>query len=209
MAMSGRRSHLLSISVEHPSPRLIGQAVGHLEAGRVIGYPTDTLYALAADLTSHSATEQLYSLRKLDAKKPLTLICSSLSQLAQYTFVSNGCFRFMKRVLPGPYTFILRATKDVPRLGQTKRKTVGVRIPDAPVATALVEALGRPLLSTSATDTGEVSDPRQVIELYGGPTVPIVLDTGLLPGTPSTIIDWSEDEPEVIREGAGPLHELG
>lgn len=194
--------------VDHPEPRRIAQAVDHLMRGRVIGYPTDTLYALAADFAVPSAANQLYSVRSLPRTKPLALICNSLSQLSRYTSFSDSCFRFMKRVLPGPYTFILRATREVPRLGDNKRRMVGVRIPDAPVALAIVEALGRPFMSTSATDAGEISDPRMVVEAFGGQNVPVVLDTGLLPGTPSTVIDWSEDEPVVVRAGAGPLLEL-
>ena len=205
---SKARSHLVAVSVDHPEPRKVRQAAEHIAAGRVVGYPTDTLYALAADPASHPGTARLYGLRNLPTKKPLSLICGSLSQVSEYTLLGDDCFRFMKRVLPGPYTFILRASKAAPRLGDSKRKTVGVRIPEAPVARALVEALGRPLLSTSATEPGEVSDPRHVIELFGGHDVPVVLDAGLLPGTPSTVIDWSDDTPEVIRAGAGELFEL-
>ncbi len=205
---SKARSQLVDVSVDHPEPRRIQQAVEHIAAGRVVGYPTDTLYALAADPSSHPGTGRLYGLRGLPAKKPLSLICGSLSQVSEYTLLGDDCFRFMKRVLPGPYTFILRASKAAPKLGDSKRKAVGIRIPQAPVALALVEALGRPILSTSATGPGEISDPRQVVAMFGGHDVPVVLDAGLLPGTPSTVIDWSEDEPEVIRAGAGPLHEL-
>ena len=205
---SKSRSHLLAVTVDHPEPRRVGQAVEHLEAGRVIGYPTDTLYALAADPTIHAGIERLYGLRNLPVKKPLSLVCNSLSQVSQYTLLDDACFRFMKRVLPGPYTFILKASRLVPKLGQSKRKTVGVRMPDAPVALALVEALGRPILSTSATEAEQISDPREVVERFGGRDVPLVLDSGLLPGTPSTVIDWSDDVPEVIRVGAGPLLEL-
>ena len=206
---SKARSQLVAVTVDHPEPRRIQKAVEHIEAGRVVGYPTDTLYALAADPASHPGTQRLYGLRGLPTRKPLSLICHSFSQISTYTILDNECFRYMKRVLPGPYTFILKASKAAPKLGDNKRKTVGVRFPEAPVAIALVEALGRPLLSTSATGPGEISDPRQVVELFGGHDVPTVLDAGLLPGTPSTVIDWSTDTPEVIREGAGPLFELG
>ena len=204
----GSKGQLLEVNVAHPEPRKVSQAIEHLEAGRVVGYPTDTLYALAADFSSHAATERLHTLRNLNPKKPLALICASLSQISQYTMLDDACFRFMKRVLPGPYTFILRARRDVPKLGSTKRRKVGVRMPDAPVALAMVEALGRPFMSTSATDAGEISDPRTVVEAFGGRHVPLVLDGGLLPGTPSTVIDWSDDDPEIVREGAGPLLEL-
>ncbi|MEL7371178.1 MAG: L-threonylcarbamoyladenylate synthase [Myxococcota bacterium] len=202
------RSQLVAVSVAHPEPRRMQKAAEHLAAGRVVGYPTDTLYALAADPDSYVGTQRLYRLRGLPAKKPLSLICSSFAQISKYTVLSDDCFRYMKRVLPGPYTFVLRASKAAPRLADNKRKTVGVRFPEAPVAVALVEALGRPLLSTTATEPGEVSDPREVVALFGGHDVPVVLDAGLVQGTPSTVIDWSDDEPEVLREGAGPLLEL-
>lgn len=203
------RSLLLPIHPEHPEPHRVQQAVQLLRDGEVIGYPTDTLYGLAADPSSVSAIGRLYTIRKLDPKKPLALVCASLSQISRYAVFDDACFRFMKRVLPGPYTFVLRATRDVPRMGQTKRRTVGVRIPQAPAATALVSTLGYPFLSTSATEAGAgPSDPWAVAEAYGGRSVPLVLDAGILPGTPSTVVDWSGDEPTVVREGAGPLFEL-
>lgn len=208
--MATRRTTLLSINPEHPEPHRIGQAVAHLQAGRVIIYPTDTLYGLAADLDNRAAIDRLYSMRRLDAKKPLSLICADLPQVGQYAVMDDECYRFMKRVLPGPYTFILKATRAAPRMGQTRRRAVGIRVPASPVAQALIRALGRPILSTSAAPASDatVSDPVELANLFGGREVAMVLDAGLAFGTPSTIIDWSEDTPEVIREGAGDLSEL-
>lgn len=208
--MAARRTALLTVSPEHPEPHRIGQAVAHLQAGRLIVYPTDTMYGLAADIDNRSAIERLYSLRRLDPKKPLSLICSDLSQIGQYAIMDDEAYRFMKRVLPGPYTFILRATRAAPRMGQNRRRAVGVRVPAHPVAQALVNALGRPLLSTSAAppEDASVSDPVELARIFGGRDVAVVLDAGLAFGTPSTIIDWSEDAPEVLREGAGSLEGL-
>lgn len=208
--MARNRVQMLEVNAEHPEPHRIRQAVARLESGSNVVYPTDTIYGLAAAVDRRPAIERLYGLRKLDRSKPLSLVCADLSVVAKYAVVDNECYRAMKRVLPGPYTFILRATKEAPRLGQSKRKTVGIRIPDHPVAQALVEALGAPLLSTSSLgDPGsDLSDPVQLAEAYAGTEVSLVLDAGILHGTPSTVIDWSTSEPEIIREGAGPIDDL-
>ena len=204
------RVQLLEINPTYPEPHRIRQAAARLESGQNVVYPTDTIYGLAAAIEHRPAVERLYRLRKLDRSKPLSLVCSDLSVVSRYAVVDNECFRTMKRVLPGPYTFILRATREAPRLGQSKRRTVGIRVPAHPVAQALVEALGQPLLSTSGLgDPGdEVSDPVRLAEAYAGTEVNLVLDAGLLRGIPSTVVDWSGDAPEVIREGAGDVDAL-
>jgi tRNA threonylcarbamoyl adenosine modification protein (Sua5/YciO/YrdC/YwlC family) len=209
-AVSKPRTTLLTIHPEHPEPHRIGQAVAHLEAGRVIVYPTDTLYGLAADLDNRGAIERLYSMRRLDPNKPLSLICQDLSQVARYAIMQDECYRFMKRVLPGPYTLILKATREAPRMGQNRRRAVGIRVPASPVAQALVAALGRPILSTSAAglDEAAVSDPVELARIYGARDVALVLDAGMLFGTPSTVVDWSQDGPELVRQGAGDVSEL-
>jgi tRNA threonylcarbamoyl adenosine modification protein (Sua5/YciO/YrdC/YwlC family) len=208
--LANRRVQLLPIHPEHPEPHRIRQAVARLESGRNLVYPTDTIYGLAAAVDRRSAIEQLYRLRRLDRSKPLSLVCSDLSEVSRFAVMDNECFRTMKRVLPGPYTFILRATKDAPRLGQSKRRTVGIRVPAHPVARALVSALGSPLLSTSGLgDPGpELSDPVRLAEAYSGTDVDLVLDAGILRGVPSTIVDWSADGPVVVREGAGDVEAL-
>lgn len=184
--------------------------MARLESGQNVVYPTDTIYGLGAAIDQRAAVERLYKLRKLDRTKPLSLVCADLSEVSRYAVVHNDCFRAMKRVLPGPFTFILRATKEAPRLGQSKRKTVGIRIPAHPVAQALVEALGAPLLSTSGLGDpkDDLSDPVSLAEAYSGTEVDLILDAGLLKGIPSTVIDWSGDAPEVVREGAGDLAAL-
>jgi len=194
----------LEINAAHPEPHRIRQAVAHLQAGQPIIYPTDTLYGLAADLERTAAVQKLYSLRRLDPKKPLSLICSSLEEVGKYAVFSNDAFRFMRRHLPGPFTLILKATREAPRMGQSKRRTVGVRIPDHPVTQELVRALGRPMLSTSVEEeTDRVQDPVEYAERFGAHEVALILDAGILEGRSSTIIDWSEPEPELVRRGAG------
>ena len=190
----------------------MNRAVALLSSGQVVIYPTDTVYGLGADMEERSAVDRLYTLRGLDRKKPLSLICASLSQVSRYAVVDDDCYRFMRRVLPGPYTFILRATREAPRLGQTKRRTVGVRVPDHAVSLALVEMLGRPLLSTSAVAprqaSSTVSDPVELASQFGSAGVAMVIDTGLIEAKRSSIVDWSGGEPEVLREGAGDVSDL-
>lgn len=211
--LAKQRTSLLPINPVHPEPHRIRQVISHLEAGKVVVYPTDTLYGVGADMAQRAAVDRLYSLRKLSSKKPLSLVCASLSQVSRYAVMNDDCYRFMKRYLPGPYTFILSATRAAPRMGQRqdRRRAVGIRIPDSPVALALVENLERPLLSTSALpiDHDAVSDPVALAEQYGGQRdVAVILDAGLLYGTPSTVIDWTDEAPVLLRQGRGDIHEL-
>ncbi|MEQ9496266.1 MAG: L-threonylcarbamoyladenylate synthase [Deltaproteobacteria bacterium] len=210
--MAKSRVTRVEVHPERPEPNRLKSAVALLDSGQVIIYPTDTVYGLGAALDERAAVERMYSMRRLDKKKPLSLICSSLSQVSQYAIVDDECHRFMRRVLPGPYTFILRATREAPRLGQSKRRTVGVRMPNHPVALALVEALGRPMLSTSAIppgeDEGTVSDPAELAQAFSAAGIGVVVDAGLVPVTSSSVIDWSDDAPVVIREGAGDVSDL-
>jgi tRNA threonylcarbamoyl adenosine modification protein (Sua5/YciO/YrdC/YwlC family) len=199
----------LEINPEHPEPYRIRQAVARLEAGQAIIYPTDTLYGLGADMRSSSAVQKLYTMRRLDPRKPLSLICGSLTAVSEFATFDNQCFRFMKRNLPGPYTFVLNATRNAPRMGQTKRRTVGIRVPDHPVTQAIVEQLGHPFLSTSVMEESDVAqDPVDIATLYAHHDVGLLLDAGLLPSRSSTVIDWTEATPQVIREGAGSIEDL-
>ena len=203
-ALAKPRTTLLSIHPEHPEPHRIGQAVAHLEAGRVIVYPTDTLYGLAADIENRTAIERLYSLRRLDPNKPLSLICRDLSQVAHYAIMSDECYRFMKRALPGPYTFILPATREVPKIVMRKQKTVGIRVPHHEVALRLVRALGHPIVSTSASIDGvQHADPEDIAAQFQH--ADMVLDAGWGGLEPSTIVDLTGHTPVVVREGAGPV----
>jgi tRNA threonylcarbamoyl adenosine modification protein (Sua5/YciO/YrdC/YwlC family) len=206
-----KRALLMAIHPDHPEPYRIQQAIEKLETERVIVYPTDTIYGLGADSASKAAIARIYALRGLDEKKPLSLVCASLSEASRYAVISDDCHRVMRRVLPGPYTFILRATKEAPKMGDKKRRTVGIRIPKSAVALALVSRLGRPLLSASAIIEGALvpsSDPLELADAYGAEGVALVLDAGQLSGVPSSIIDWTEDSPVIVRKGAGDVSVL-
>ena len=164
------RLMLLSVNPQYPEPRKIRRAVDALEAGEVIGYPTDTVYGLGCDLFNKKAIDRLYQIKQMDQAQKLAFICPDISNVARYAIVEDATFRVLKRYLPGPYTFILEATREVPKMVQTKRRTVGVRIPHHPVILALVQAFGRPLISTTAAPHGEEPyiDPHEIDERFKG-----------------------------------------
>lgn len=199
---------LLPIQAEHPEPRKIRRAVDALEAGEVIGYPTDTVYGLGCDLTNKRAVDRLYSIKGVDASHPLAFICPDLGNIAHYAVVENHHYRVLKRFLPGPYCFILQATREVPKLVQSKRKTVGIRIPDHEVIRAITRELGRPVISTTAQRPGEEPhvDPREIDEAFRG--LGLVLDAGGGGVVPTTVIDLTQIPPVIVREGAGPIEEF-
>lgn len=199
---------LLPINPEHPEPRKIDRAVKIIEDGGVICYPTDTVYGLGCDLHNKQAIDRLYQLKAMDRKKPLAFICADLSDIAKYAVVDNPTYRVLKHFLPGPYTFVLKATRDVPRFVQQKQKTVGIRVPDHPVTHALVEALGRPVISTTACEPDEdpIIDPWTIDATF--PTLDLVLEADVCGSVPTTVVDLSEGNVTVLREGAGPIDEL-
>jgi len=202
---------LIHVNAKHPEPRKIAQAVAVLERGDVIAYPTDSVYGLGCDLLSKRGIEALYRMKGLREGQLLSFVCPDIADIARYAIVQDAAFRVMRRLLPGPYTFILPATKEIPRVLRMKRKTVGVRIPSHPVTRALTSALGRPLVSTSASVSGDTPedgpqfliDPREIEERF--PELALVLDSEHVGLTPSTVIDLSGDEPVLVREGAGPV----
>jgi tRNA threonylcarbamoyl adenosine modification protein (Sua5/YciO/YrdC/YwlC family) len=195
---------LLHVNSKHPEPRKIAQAVTALERGSVIAYPTDSVYGLGCDLLSKQGIEALYRMKGMRSDQLLSFVCPDLSDIARYAIVGDAAYRVMRRLLPGPYTFILPATKEVPRTLRMKRKTVGVRIPSHPVTLALTSALGRPIVSTSASlDSEFLIDPREIEERFR--ELALVLDAEGVGLTPSTVIDLSGDEPVLVREGAGPV----
>lgn len=194
----------IHINAKHPEPRKIAQAVATLERGGVIAYPTDSVYGLGCDISSKRGVEALYRMKGMRADQLLSFVCPDLSDIARYAIVGDSAYRVMRRLLPGPYTFILAATKEVPRVLRMKRKTVGVRVPSHPVTLALTHALGRPLVSTSASIDGEFFiDPREIEERFS--ELELVLDAEGVGLTPSTVIDLSGDEPVLVRAGAGPV----
>ena len=199
---------LLAIDPSHPEPRKLRRAVQALEAGEVIAYPTDTVYGLGCDLLNKRAVDLLYSIKAVNRAHPLTFICPDLGDIARYALVDNQVYRVLRRYLPGPYCFILSATREVPKLVQSKRKTVGIRIPAHPVPLALARQLGRPVISTTATGPGgePLIDPTEIRDTYRG--VSLVLDAGAGGMVPSTVIDLSQTPPVVVRVGAGPVEEF-
>ncbi|WP_380177986.1 L-threonylcarbamoyladenylate synthase [Kalamiella sp. sgz302252] len=201
-------SQFFYIHPENPQPRLIKQAVELLNKGAVIVYPTDSGYALGCRLEDKNAMERICRIRQLDSDHNFTLVCRDLSELSTYAYVDNTAFRLIKNNTPGNYTFILKATKEVPRrLMNDKRKTIGLRVPSNPVALALLEALNEPLMSTSLMLPGNdftESDPETIQEEIGK-QVDLIMNGGYLGQQPTTVIDLTENTPQVIREGAGDV----
>lgn len=196
---------------EHPEPRKVARVVDMLQKGGVIGYPTDTVFGLGCDSQNKAAVERLYQIKGMSREKPLALICPDLSDISRYAIVENPQYRVLKRCLPGPYTFILTATREVPKmlLLNAKQKTVGIRVPAHPVPIAIVRELGRPLISSTAAAPGEepLVDPWEISERFSG--LECVIDAGECGAIPTTVVDLSGGDVVVVREGAGPLDRLG
>ncbi|MFG1172423.1 L-threonylcarbamoyladenylate synthase [Erwiniaceae bacterium CAU 1747] len=201
-------SQFFYIHPENPQPRLIKQAVEMLNKGSVIVYPTDSGYALGCKLEDKNAMERICRIRQLDGNHNFTLMCRDLSELSTYAHVDNSAFRLIKNNTPGNYTFILKATKEVPRrLMSEKRKTIGLRVPSNPIALALLEALNQPMMSTSLMLPGNdftESDP-EAIQDEIGKLVDLVIHGGYLGQQPTTVIDLTDDAPVVVREGVGDI----
>jgi len=200
---------LMSINPEHPEPRKVARAAALLEAGEVIAYPTDTVYGLGCDAQNRKAIDRLYAIKGIERGHPLAFICPDLSDIARYAIVEKYHYRILKRLLPGPYTFVLEATREVPKMLHTsKRKTVGIRVPDHPVAIAIVRALGRPMVSTTAQRPGQPPevDPHEID--YAFPGLGLVIDAGGGGDLPTTVVDLTTMPPSVIREGAGSVEAI-
>jgi tRNA threonylcarbamoyl adenosine modification protein (Sua5/YciO/YrdC/YwlC family) len=196
---------LLEINSSTPEPRKIKRAVDALQSGEVIAYPTDTCYGLGCDLFNKKAVDKLYQIKGMDRSQMLAFVCQNLGDVAKYAVVHDRTFRVLRQHLPGPYCFILDATREVPRIVQTPRKTVGVRVPNHPVALALAAELGRPIISSTAARHGETPnpDPREIEMTFRG--LALVLDAGAGGVTPTSVIDLTGPEPKVVRAGAGDV----
>ena len=202
---------LYELHPNNPQQRSIDQIVTALKKGAVMLYPTDTVYAIGCDLQVKSAVEKVRRIKQMSNDKPLTFLCSSLSNIAQYATVSDRAYRIMKHLIPGPYTFLLPATKQVPKLVMSpKRKTTGIRVPDRLLCQQLLKSLGNPLVSTSAHLPDEEGEyPTMYVEkalLFDAleNQVDIIIDNSIDPGFKvSTILDFTTDEPEVVRQGLG------
>jgi tRNA threonylcarbamoyl adenosine modification protein (Sua5/YciO/YrdC/YwlC family) len=197
---------IVNINPQNPQLRLIRKVVEILEAGGIVVYPTDTYYGIGCDLMNPRAIERIYQLKRRDRSKPFSFICSDLTNISQYAKVSNYAYRTMKRLLPGPYTFILEGSKLVPKIMLTKRKTAGIRVPANEICLALVRELGHPIITTSAaTAEGESFHDASLIHDHFGKQVDAVIDGSPVSGEPSSVVSLIDDTPEIIRRGAGDV----
>ncbi|MFM8333365.1 MAG: L-threonylcarbamoyladenylate synthase [Candidatus Methylumidiphilus sp.] len=192
------------IHPQTPQERLIRRAVEAVRGGGLIVYPSDSAYALGCQIDNKDALERICRIRQLGQEHRFALVCNDLSQISSFAKIGNEAFRLIKSLTPGPYTFILKATKEVPRrLQHPKRKTIGIRIPDSTIAQALVRELAEPLFSSTLILPGEdeaLSDPQDIRERLEK-VVDLVIYAGVVPYVPTTIIGFTEDTPEIIRQG--------
>ncbi|WP_022668462.1 L-threonylcarbamoyladenylate synthase [Desulfospira joergensenii] len=197
---------LLKINPDNPQERQISIAVEILKKGGLLAYPTDTFYGIGCNIMDKKAIERIYAIKQRDKNKPFSFICPDLKDISKYAKVSNVAYRAMKRLLPGPYTFVLPGSRMVPKIMLTKRKTAGIRVPDHEIALVLTQRLGNPVISTSATDPdGKVFQDPSLIHDYFGKRLDAVIDGGPVPGQPSSVVSLLDDVPEVIRHGAGDV----
>jgi tRNA threonylcarbamoyl adenosine modification protein (Sua5/YciO/YrdC/YwlC family) len=196
---------LISINQDNPQPRHIRQIAEKIRNGAVICYPTDTVYGIGCDIFNQKAIKKIFQIKKRAKHKPFSFMCSGLKNVNDYGHVSNMAYRIMKKALPGPFTFVLSASKLVPKIMITKQKTVGIRVPDNNICLALIEELGNPILTTSAIldkEGAPLSEAYEFDELLGN-MVDLVIDGGMVFPDPSTIISFTGDEPEILRQGKG------
>ncbi len=200
---------LVSIDPENPEVWYLLDVINILKRGGVIAYPTDTLYGIGCDLLNKKAIEKVYWIKGMPRRKPLSFICHDLTHIAKYARVSNIAYRLMKRLIPGPYTFILPATHNVPRLMLTRRRTVGIRIPNNKICLELVRLLGNPIISTSikVEEDEPVSDPYKIYETYRD-KLDAVIDGGIIKVSESTVIDLTSQAPQIVRQGAGDVSHI-
>ncbi len=204
---------ILKIYPENPNPRAIDQVVKCLQDGGIVIYPTDTIYGIGCDIYKPKSIERIADMLGDKKKKSaMTFICSDLSHISDYTRpIPNNVFKVMKKALPGPFTFLLEANNNVPKLLQSNKKTVGIRVPDSEIIREIVRQLGHPILSTSVKDDDEVveytTDPELIHEKYGH-FANIVIDGGYGDNIPSTVVDCTEGEIKVVREGKGDIELL-
>ncbi|MBI2506374.1 MAG: threonylcarbamoyl-AMP synthase [Candidatus Latescibacteria bacterium] len=200
------RAEVLHLDPDHLKGRHLSRAAEVLRGGGIIVYPTDTIYGLGCDITAKRAIERVRQIKGRDAKKPMSFVCADLTHISRYAQVSNYAYRILRRFLPGPYTFVLPATRETPRILQSRQQTVGLRIPDHPVPMELVRLLGNPILSTSANRSGqEVRTGPQELEADLGGEVELILECGELPVLASSVISLVGDRPQILREGQGDL----
>jgi len=201
---------LLQIHPDNPDERKIKQVIECLQAGGVIIYPTDTVYGIGCDINKSSAVERICRIKEINIKKAdFSFVCYDLSNLSEFVMpIENSLFRLLKKNLPGPFTFIMKARNNVPKLFQSKKKTVGIRVPDNNICREIVRELGNPIMTSSITEVNDFkdypNDPEVIHEMYEK-LVDIVIDGGIGGKTPSTIVDCTGEEVTIVREGKGVL----
>ncbi len=197
---------LIKINNTNPQKRLIIKVVDVLKKGGIVAYPTDTYYGMGCDIMNKKAIEKIYQLKQRNKNKPFSFICSGLKNISHYAKVSNYAYKTMKRLLPGPYTFVLEGSKLVPKIMLTKRKEAGIRVPDNTICQALVEELGNPIITTSATmpDGTLFHHPSFILDYFSS-RIDIVIDGGPVSGEPSSVISLINDYPEILRKGMGDV----
>jgi tRNA threonylcarbamoyl adenosine modification protein (Sua5/YciO/YrdC/YwlC family) len=202
-------AEIQKVYLEHPQQRLIKRAVDFLKNGAILVYPTDTIYGLGADVLSRDAFQRILKVKDASSHNLLTLICPDLKEISKWAVVPDHAYRIMRRVIPGQYTFVLRATKQIPKILLQNRKTIGVRFPDSAVVKSLLEHLGRPIISSSVPhiDNDYFTDPEELARRFPN-DIDLILDAGVMFNQPSTVVDFTKDEPEIIREGAGDIAAL-
>jgi len=205
-------SQFFQIHPENPHLRLIKQAAQIIQSGGIVALPTDSCYALVCQLDDKHAVERLRRIRGVDDKHHLTLLCRDLSEIAQYAKVDNRRYRMLKTATPGPYTFILEATKEVPRrLSHPQRKTIGLRVPENPIAQALLEELGQPLLGATLIlpdESEPLTDPEEIRD-HLEKLIELVIDGGACSLQPTSVIDLTEEQPVLLRQGRGDVAQFG
>lgn len=198
---------ILEINPKHPEPRKVKKVVEVLAEGGIIAYPTDTYYGIGCDLMNKSSIEKIYQLKRRSPHQPFSFICSDLKNISEYAQVTNYAYKNMKRLLPGPYTFVLEGSRLVPKIMLTKRQTVGIRVPDHAICLAIVQEFGHPVISTSASDPENdqiLSSPQEIRDRLGH-AVDLIVDGGPVSGKPSSVVSLIDDNPEVLREGSGDV----
>ncbi|MBN1349785.1 threonylcarbamoyl-AMP synthase [candidate division KSB1 bacterium] len=196
---------ILSINPENPQQRLVDQAVSILQDGGIIAYPTDTIYGIGCDIFNKKAIARIYQIKQKDKSTPLSFICPDLKDISKYAHISNADYKIMRRFFPGPYTFILRGTRLVPKLMLTKRRTVGIRVPDNRICLMLLQTFGNPIVTTSATIPGDddiLNDPIDIDEKLGK-MIDLIIDGGISGFLASTVVDLTSEPPQVLRAGKG------
>jgi len=197
---------VLSINSQNPQARLIQKAVAVLKDGGVIIYPTDTVYGLGCSLSNKRGIERIYEIKRRSKKRPLSFVCSDLKHISQYALVTDYAYKTMKRCLPGPYTFILEASRLVPKMILPKRPTTGIRVPDNQICLALIRELGEPIISTSVqTQEGEDLGNPLLIDEHFRRIVDLIIDGGVILPEPSSVISLVGDTTEIVRTGKGDV----